>query len=69
MFSYKPNPADLAGEVWQPETIRKGLVEFCEKTRGNVVEMIMKDTHTIRSEPSRMHDWVRIAKEVAEDFA
>jgi len=32
-----------------------------------VVEMIMKDTHTVRNDPRRMWDWVRIAKEVAEE--
>jgi len=34
-----------------------------------VVEIIMKDTHTCRNQPQRMWDWVRIAKEVAEEDA
>jgi hypothetical protein len=69
IFSYKPNPAALAGEQWQSDVIRKDLVSFCEKTRGNIVEIIMKDTHTIRSDPRRMWEWVKIAREVAEEFA
>jgi hypothetical protein len=67
VFSYKPNPADLAGEDWEPERIRTQLRDFCERTRGNVVEIIMKDTHTIRNDPRRMWDWVRIALEVAQE--
>jgi hypothetical protein len=34
-----------------------------------VVEMIMKDTHTVRHQPQRLWDWVRIAREVAEEWA
>jgi hypothetical protein len=69
VFSWKPNPAALAAERWDPEAVRRGLRAFCEKTRGCIVEIIMKDTHTCRHQPQRMWDWVRIAREVAEDCA
>lgn len=69
IFSRKPNPAVLAGETWEPEAARRDLVDCLEKTRGCVVELIMKDTHTCRNEPERMWEWVRIAKEEAERFA
>lgn len=68
IYSWKPNPADLAGETWEPETIRRRLREFRERTKGNIVEIIMKDTHTVRHDPKRMWDWVRIAKEVAREW-
>lgn len=68
IFSWKPNPAIVAGERWDPVAVRKTLRSFCEKTRGCVVEMIMKDTHTCRNQPQRMWDWVKIAREVAEEF-
>ena len=54
--------------TWQPDVVRKGLRDFCRKTRGCVVDIILKDTHTCCSEPHRMWEWVRIAKEVAEEF-
>lgn len=69
IFSWKPNPAILAGETWEPEKVRKDLREFCRATRENIVEIIMKDTHTVRGCPERMWEWVRIAREVAEEFA
>ncbi|OGV62961.1 MAG: hypothetical protein A2498_05765 [Lentisphaerae bacterium RIFOXYC12_FULL_60_16] len=68
IFSWKPNPAIVAGEVWDPGRVRAILTEFCEQTRDCVVEMILKDTHTCRNHPERMWDWVRIAREVAEQF-
>jgi len=69
VFSWKPNPAVGAGEGWDEDVVRKGIRMFLEKTRGCIVEMIMKDTHTCRHEPQRMWDWVRVAKEEAIAFA
>ncbi len=68
IFSWKPNPAVLAAGSWDPHRVRRELEEFCRVTRDNVVEIIMKDTHTVRNDPRRMWDWVRIAREVAEQF-
>jgi hypothetical protein len=68
IYSWKPNPAILAAETWQPEEARKQLIDFCERTKGNVVEIIMKDTHTVRGEPNRLIEWIKIAKEVAGEF-
>jgi len=69
IFSWKPNPAVVAGEGWDPDAVRRGLRDFLARTRGCVVEMILKDTHTCRHQPRRMWDWVRIATEEAEAFA
>lgn len=69
IFSYKPNPAALAAETWDPVAVRKGLREAVQIARGCVLEIIMKDTHTCRHQPQRIWDWVRIAKEVAEECA
>jgi len=68
VFSWKPNPAIVAGEAWDPDRARYIIKEFCEITRNNIVEIILKDTHTCRNQPQRIWEWVRIAKEVAEDF-
>ena len=69
VFSWKPNPAILAGETFNPDAIQSEIRNFCEKTKGCVTEIIMKDTHTVKNEPKRMWEWVRIAKEVAADYA
>ncbi|MEW6749766.1 MAG: hypothetical protein AB1505_02160 [Candidatus Latescibacterota bacterium] len=69
IFSYKPNPAVVAGVRWEPDQVRAGIRRFLEQTRGCVVEMILKDTHTCRHEPRRMAEWVRLAREEAERAA
>lgn len=66
VYSYKPNPALMAGESWDQGHVRAGLREVLDKTRGCAVEIIMKDLHSCHYEPQRMIDWVDIAMELAE---
>ena len=66
VFSMKPNPASLAMDTFDEERIRLALRRDMQITRGCCVEVIMKDNHTIRRDPSRVVKWVRIAREEAE---
>ncbi|AKJ64203.1 hypothetical protein [Kiritimatiella glycovorans] len=67
IYSWKPNPVILAGDRFEPEAVRESIRAFREKTRDCVPEIIMKDTHTVRHDPRRIPEWVRIAKEVCEE--
>jgi hypothetical protein len=66
IFSWKPNPAELTLN-FDPARIRAGLHEAVRIARGCVVEIVMKDTHTVNNEPHRLEAWVSIAKEVAQE--
>ena len=66
IFSMKPNPADLAMESFDPDRIRAILRRDLEVTHGCRVEVVMKDNHTIRRDPRRVLEWVRIAMQEAE---
>jgi hypothetical protein len=66
VFSMKPNPAELAHDAFDEDAIRSGLRRDLEATRGCRVEIVMKDNHTIRNDPSRVVRWCRIAREEAE---
>ncbi len=66
VFSMKPNPADLAMSSFDETMIRSGLRQALRDSRACRVEVIMKDTHTVRNDPSRLARWVRIAREEAE---
>jgi hypothetical protein len=68
IFSMKPNPAALAVPEINAEAIRRGIREILEKTRGCVVELIMKDNHTLAHRPENVVTWCRIAKEEVEKF-
>jgi len=66
IFSMKPTPADIAMETFDEDQIRTGLQKDLQITRGCRVEVIMKDNHTIRHDPSRVIRWVQIARQEAE---
>ncbi len=65
IFSWKPKPQHVAGE-YDPDAIRAYLRRGLEATRGCVVELILKDTHTCMNEPARFTTWSRIAREEVE---
>lgn len=69
VFSLKPNPAVLAVPDVDTEAIRRDLRGMLEKTRGCVVEIIMKDNHTLAQRPENAVQWCRIAREEAERIA
>jgi hypothetical protein len=48
------------------EAIRAGLRRDFAITRGCVVEIIMKDNHTLGGNPDNPARWCRIAREEAE---
>jgi len=68
VFSMKPNPASLAAPKIDKESIRKESRKAFEITEGCIVEVIMKDNHTIGKRPENVVDWCRIAKEEAERY-
>jgi len=69
IYSHKPNPAILASDVWNPEAARRELRDALDRTRGCVVEVILKDISTVRHDPKRLSDWAAVASEVTEAYA
>jgi len=69
IFSYKPNPAVLAWDRWEPEAARAELRRVLDRTRGCVVELIMKDISTCRNDPRRLWDWCELAMRVVQEYA
>jgi hypothetical protein len=68
IFSMKPTPADLADTFFDENKVRDRIREGLKAAKNCIVEIIMKDNHTIRKDPSRVIRWVKIAKEEAENF-
>jgi len=69
VFSLKLNPAVVAPDRWDPDVARRQVREALEKTRGCVVEVVMKDVSTCRDEPQRLREWTQIVMEEVEAFA
>jgi hypothetical protein len=63
VFSWKPNPAPVCLQ-FDAERVRREINECLDIAQGCVVEMILKDTHTVRDDPDALSNWVNVAKEV-----
>lgn len=66
IYSWKPNPARLAGIQFDEALVRREIRETLQIAQGCVVEIILKDTHTCNHEPARFDRWSQIAQEEAE---
>ncbi|ADK80242.1 hypothetical protein [Sediminispirochaeta smaragdinae] len=63
IYSMKPSPTPLAQPEIDMETAEKELKRKLEISRdNNVVEIIMKDNHTLGGNPSNITGWVNMAK-------
>jgi hypothetical protein len=65
IFSWKPQPAHLAGTAFEPDLVRSYISHTLEACQANgcVLEMILKDTHTCQQHPERFDEWTRIARQ------
>ncbi|MFZ2657573.1 MAG: hypothetical protein WAX69_21740 [Victivallales bacterium] len=65
IFSWKPNPSHLVGS-FNAAAIRSYIGHTVETARRNncVLEIILKDTHTVENHPERFDEWTRIAREM-----
>ena len=66
IFSYKPNPAELAVPVMNEDRVRAGLRKVLDIAKDCRIELIMKDNHTLGNNPENAIKWCRIAREEAE---
>jgi hypothetical protein len=66
ILSLKPSPTNLAMRSFDDERVRAELRQALQITRNCRVEMILKDTHTLRNDPGRAVRWARIAMEEAQ---
>jgi hypothetical protein len=65
VFSMKPSPTPLSMPRLDLDTVRHDLRKALEMTRDNVVEVIMKDNHTLGNRPENAVEWSRMAKQEA----
>jgi len=63
IFSVKPNPAELAVPEMDKDRVRKKIRQIREKTRDCVVEVLMKDNHTLGNNPENVTQWIKIVRE------
>lgn len=69
LMTWKPQPSFLALADFQAEAIEKELTEGIRKAKGGRLELILRDTTTVRNQPERFAQWIAIArKAIAENW-
>ena len=68
VFSRKPNPSNLAWDIYPEETILKEFRQTLDATSKNgcPVEFILKDLTTVRNDPSRLWKWAATARDLCK---
>jgi hypothetical protein len=69
ILSVKAHPGAVAGAKINGEAIRHDIRTILDQTRGCVVEIIMKDNHTIGGRPENVTEWCEIAKHESKRFS
>jgi hypothetical protein len=68
IYSMKPSPSAISTPRIDRNAIRKDIKQRLEITRDCIVEIIMKDNHTIGRRPENVVEWCRMAREEAEKY-
>ena len=66
IFSMKPAPSDLAVPRINQDAIRNKIRSALKITGGCVLEILMKDNHTLGNNPENLISWVRIVRDEIE---
>ncbi len=64
VIGWRPSPAEMVANTFDPKLIRKVVGEAVDAMRGCHYDICLKDVVTVRGEPQRIRDWVRIVREV-----
>ena len=63
IMSMKPSPSPLAGSPMDEDLVRDEIRRDLEIVKGCVVEIIMKDNHTLGHNPRNITRWIEIVRE------
>lgn len=66
IMSVKPSPTPLAASILDEDAVRKELADTLALSKDCIVELIMKDNHTLGGNPNNISRWVDIAREELE---
>lgn len=62
IMTWKPQPAYLAGEVYDDAFVENYLMESLRKSKHGYLEIVLRDTHTCRGEGQRFTRFVESAR-------
>ena len=70
VMSWRPSPAEMVSVQFDPDHIRKTVHGALDAARANAchIDITLKDVETVQGHPERIHEWVRIVREVIDVY-
>ncbi len=68
VFSWRPNPSEMVCCGFDADLIRRVTAKALEDSKGCFVDITLKDVQTVEGQPERLREWVKIVREVADEF-
>lgn len=66
VISYRPSPADMVGYGFDSDRIRRIMKKDLAALNANgcIFDITLKDVETVQGDPNRVHEWVRITRDL-----
>jgi hypothetical protein len=68
VMSWRPNPTDMVCYGFDPAKIQRIVRDGMEASKGCHVHLHLKDVETVEGEPERMANWVRLVREITDEY-
>jgi hypothetical protein len=68
VISWRPNPSDMICVGFDPDHIREVVKDAMEACKGCHVDITLKDTQTYQNESDRGIKWLRIVREITDNY-
>ena len=68
VFSWRPNPTDMICCGFEPDHIRRVIRDGMEASKGCHVDITLKDVQTVGGKPELLKDWVRIVRDITDEY-
>jgi hypothetical protein len=67
IFSRKPNPSAVCIN-FNEDALRKDIRTTLQIAGKGILEIILKDTHTVQNDPTRLTRWIKLAMEERDEY-
>jgi hypothetical protein len=68
VISWRPNPSPHISTDWDQQFVSRSLKEGMKAVQGGIVDITLKDIQTVRGEVWRVKEWVKIARDVCQQY-
>ena len=68
VLSWRPNPSEMICCGFNPDHIRKVVRNAMEASKGCHVDITLKDVQTVQYRPENLREWVKIVREISDNY-